>query len=99
MKKTYRPLGTKVILRILPQEAASPILLPEGKQAPGQHQTFEVVAVGPSVNEGGNKLAVGEVVMIAAHASQMIGLDMKEQLMMIDREHIVCVVETSAALN
>lgn len=99
MKHQYRPLGTKVILRILPLEAASPIVLPEGKQAPGQHQTFEVVAVGPLVNEGENKLVVGEVVMISAHASQMIGLNKEEQLMLIDRESIVCVIETPSGLN
>lgn len=99
MKTTYRPLGTKVILRILPQQPTTVLHLPEGKKAPGQHQTFEVVAIGPKVNEGENKLAVGEVVLIAAHESQMVGINKEEQLLLIDREFIICVVETPALNN
>lgn len=98
-KTTYRPLGTKVILRVIPQEPNTTLVLPEGKKAPGQHQTFEVVAIGPKVNEGDNKLVVGEVVLIAAHESQLVGIDMKEQLLMIDRELIVCVVENESPNN
>lgn len=99
MKNTYRPLGTKVILRVIPQEPATAILLPEGKKAPGQHQTFEVVAIGPKVNDGDNKLVVGEVVLIAAHESQMLGINKEEQLLLIDREFVVCVVEQPSLNN
>lgn len=95
----YRPLGTKVILRILPQEKKSEIILPEGKKAPGQHQTFEVVAVGPTVNEGKNQILPGEVVLIMAHESQLVGIDQERQLLMIDRELIVCVVENGNSNN
>lgn len=100
MNKQYKPLGTKVLLKILPPEKPkSEILLPEGQKHPGSHQYFEVVAVGPLVNDGKNQILDGETVMIAAHPSQMIGLDMEQQLMLIDREHVVCAVQLEQVQN
>lgn len=98
----YRPLGTKVLLKILPPESdPSPVLLPDGQKRPGQHQYFEVVAVGSLVNDDKWKITPGETVMIAAHPSQMIGVNQEKQLMLLDREFVVCAVEpdNSPSLN
>lgn len=92
----YRPLGTRVILKILPVEHKSPILLPDGKTNPKAHQTFEVIALGGEVNDEKFSLRVGEVVIAAGlHPSEMIPLSEEQQTFMVDRSKIVAVVDTT----
>lgn len=88
----YRPLGTRVVLKILPMESKSEILLPDGKTNPKERQTFLVVAVGGEVNDDKFSLAVNEVVLIACHSSEILPLDEEEQLIMVDRSKIVAAV-------
>lgn len=90
----YRPLGTKVILKILPIENISPILLPDGKTNPRTRQTFEVIAVGGEVNDEKFSLHSGEVVLVAAHNSDFVPLDEEQQLVMIDRTRIIAAVDS-----
>lgn len=90
----YRPLGTNVILKILPVENKSTILLPEGKTDPKAHQTFEVVALGGEVNDEKFLLTVGEVVLVAAHPSEFLPLDKELQLVVVNRSKIIAVKET-----
>jgi co-chaperonin GroES (HSP10) len=89
----YRPLGTRVVVKILPIESNSPILLPDGKTNPKTRQTFEVIAVGGQVNDDEFSLNVGEVVLIAAHPSDFLPLDEELQLAMVDRSKIVAAID------
>jgi co-chaperonin GroES (HSP10) len=89
----YRPLGTRVVVKILPVESSSPILLPDGKVNPKTRQTFEVIAVGGEVNDDKFSLNVGEVVLIAAHNSDFLPLDEDLQLAMVDRSKIVAAID------
>lgn len=92
----YRPLGTRVILKILPVENKSSILLPDGKTNPKQHQTFEVIAVGGQVNDDKFQLNVGEVVIASGlHPSEMVPLSEEQQTFMVDRSKIVAVLESN----
>lgn len=91
----YRPLGTRVVLKILPMESKSSILLPDGSANPKARQTFRVIAVGGEVNDATYKLSEGEIVLIATHASEILPLDEEEQLIMVDRSKIVAAVVTS----
>lgn len=96
MNKTcqYRPLGTRVVLKILPVENKSEILLPDGVTNAKTRQTFEVIALGGEVNDDKFSLNVGEVVLISCHNSEILPLDQEEQLVMIDRSKIVAALET-----
>lgn len=92
----YRPLGTRVILKILPVESKSSILLPDGKINPKTHQTFEVIAVGGEVNDEKFRLNVGEVVIAGGlHPSEMIPLSEEQQTFMVDRSKIVAAIENN----
>lgn len=95
MNKTcqYRPLGTRVVLKILPVENKSEILLPDGVTNAKTRQTFEVIALGGEVNDDKFSLNVGEVVLISCHNSEILPLDQEEQLVMIDRSKIVAALE------
>lgn len=96
MNKTcqYRPLGTRVVLKILPVENKSGLFMPDGVTNTKQRQTFEVIAIGGQVNDDKFTLNSGEVVLISCHQSEMLPLDEAEQLIMVDRSKIVAAVET-----
>jgi co-chaperonin GroES (HSP10) len=91
----YRPLGQRVILKILPIENKSTILLPEGRSNPKERQTFEVIAVGGEVNGENFSLHAGEVVLMATHNSNILPLDEEQQLIMVDRSALVAVVSNT----
>lgn len=91
-KQQYRALGTKVLLKVIPLEPDSAVLLPEGKNHPNKLQTFEVISVGERVNDETYKLTVGEIVVVSAHQSQMMGVSREEQLLVVDRENIVLAI-------
>lgn len=94
MSYKYRPLGTRVVLKIIPVQSDSVVLLPDGKVNPKQHQTFEVIAVGGEVNDEKFSLRAGEVVIAAGlHPSVMVPLNEEDQTFLVDRSHIVAVVE------
>jgi co-chaperonin GroES (HSP10) len=97
MNKTciYRPLGTRVVLKILPVENKSGLLLPDGSTNTKVRQTFEVIAVGGEVNDDKYKLNAGEVVLIACHPSLILPLSEEDQLIMVDRGNIVAAVENN----
>lgn len=89
----FRPLGTKVVVEILPVESDSTILLPNGAVNPRTRQTFKVVRIGGQVNDEKFQLREGEVVLIAAHNSDFLPLSEKDQWALIDRVNIIAVVE------
>ncbi len=95
MNKTciYRPLGTRVVLKILAVENKSEILLPDGVTNAKQRQTFEVIAIGGQVNDSTFQLNVGEVVLIGCHNSEILPLDEPDQLIMVDRSKVVAAIE------
>ena len=95
----YRPLGTRVVLKILPMESKSAILLPDGKTNPKERQYFEVVAVGGEVNDAKFTLVKGETVMIACHKSDILPLDEENQWIMVDRSKIIAAVEKTGGNN
>jgi co-chaperonin GroES (HSP10) len=90
----YRPLGTRVVLKILPVENKSPLFMPDGVTNTKVRQTFEVVAIGGEVNDDKFSLNVGEIVLIACHQSEMLPLSEEEQLLMVDRSKIVAALDT-----
>lgn len=91
-KQQYRALGTKVLLKVIPLAQDSSVILPEGKNHPNKLQTFEVISVGERVNDETYKLTVGEIVVVSAHQSQMMGVSREEQLLVVDRENIVLAI-------
>jgi co-chaperonin GroES (HSP10) len=91
----YRPLGTRVVLKILAVENKSPLFMPDGVTNTRQRQTFEVVAIGGEVNDDKFSLNVGEVVLIACHQSEMLPLSEEDQLIMVDRSKIVAAMESN----
>lgn len=88
----YRPLGTRIVLEILPIESKSTVLLPNGATNPKERQTFKVIAVGGEVNDDKYSLHEGEIVIIAAHNSDLLPLDEEKQLIMADRRHVVAAI-------
>jgi len=95
MNKTciYRPLGTRVVLKILPVENKSEILMPDGVTNAKSRQTFEVIALGGEVNDDKFTLNVGEVVLISCHNSEILPLSEEDQLIMVDRSKIVAAMD------
>lgn len=91
----YRPLGQRVVLKILPVENKSTILMPDGVTNAKTRQTFEVVALGGEVNDDKFSLNVGEVVLISCHNSEILPLDQDDQLIMVDRSKVVAAVESN----
>lgn len=85
----YRPLGTGVLLKVIPIEEKPLIQLPEGKQDTRIQQSFKVMAVGGQVNTDTYKLAEGEVVYVAAHQAEIFPVDAEEKLLIVDRSKIV----------
>lgn len=92
----YRPLGTRVVVKINPVENKGTVLLPDGKTNPNERQTFDVVAVGGEVNDDKFSLKVGETVLIACHHSDFLPLDQEEQLAMVDRSKIIAAITKDA---
>lgn len=95
MNKTciYRPLGQRVVLKILPIENKSDIIMPDGVINVKSRQTFEVISVGGEVNDQTFSLSVGEVVLISCHNSEILPLSEEDQLIMVDRSKIVASIE------
>lgn len=90
----YRPLGTRVILRVIPVENKSGLFLPDGKTHSDNPQTYEVVAIGGEVNDEKFSLNVGETVLASFHPSEAIGLSKENQWFMVDRSKVVAALET-----
>lgn len=95
MNKTciYRPLGQRVVLKILPIENKSDIIMPDGVTNAKSRQTFEVIALGGEVDDDKFTLNVGEVVLISCHNSEILPLSEEDQLIMVDRSKIVASIE------
>lgn len=91
----YRPLFSRVILRILPPKQQSSLVLPDGTNHQTEIQHYEVVAVGDDVT----KINAGQIVLAAFHPSNAIGLSKDDKTLIIDQQHIVCVVEEEKANN
>lgn len=90
----YRPLGTRVIVKILPVRNDNIIVLPEGKTHLTTPQTYEVIAVGGAVNDEKFSLTAGEIVLLSCHESEVYPLNKEEKHIMVDRSKIVAVVES-----
>lgn len=90
-KPTYQPIGTRVLLHMLPAEKST-IVLPDGVRKPGA-SLFEVRALGPMVNDGKFELAVGDIVQIAPNPGSLIGTDGEQQLLTVDRFDINVIVK------
>lgn len=91
----YRPLGTRVIVKILPVATDNLILLPEGKTHTTTPQTYEVIGVGGGVNDDKFSLKAGDVVLLSCHESEVYPLRKEDKLIMVDRSKIVAVVDTT----
>lgn len=89
----YRPLGTRVVVEILPINSTSLVVLPDGKNHLREPQTYEVIAIGGAVNDEKFSLNVGEIVLLSCHESEVYPLNKDEKHIMVDRSKIVAVVE------
>lgn len=85
----FRPLGTRVIVQILPVANDNLIVLPDGKTHLTKPQTYEVVAIGGAVNDDKFSLNVGEIVLLSCHESEVYPLNKEEKLILVDRSKIV----------
>lgn len=96
MNKTcqYRPLGSRVIVQILPMQTDNIIVLPGGEKNITTPQTYEVIAVGGAVNDEKFSLNVGEIVLLSCHPSEVFPLNKEDKIIMVDRSKIVAVVKT-----
>lgn len=97
----YRPVGTSVLLKLLPQtNKKSSLVLPDGKTHPGEIQQFEIVAIGNEVNDDKFKLNAGETVIVGgAHPSEAVWVDVEQRLLLLDRRKVICVVESQIGNN
>lgn len=96
---TYQPQGTRVLLKMLPQQK-SDIVLPEGVKPPGEVQRFRIEAIGSLVNQEKFQLEPGSVVQITCPPHAILGVDYSQQLVLVDRMDIgVVVKEEEIVLN
>lgn len=91
----FRPLGTRVIVQMLPTPNDNLIVLPDGKTHLTKPQTYEVVAVGGAVNDEKFSLTVGEIVLLSCHESEVYPLSKEEKLIMVDRSKIVAAIDNT----
>jgi co-chaperonin GroES (HSP10) len=96
MNKTcqFRPLGTRVIIQILPVHNDNLIVLPDGKTNLTKPQTYEVIAIGGAVNDEKFSLNVGEVVLLSCHESEVYPLSKEDKFIMVDRSKIVAALKS-----
>lgn len=74
----YQPLGSKVLLKVLPPKQEGKVVIPDHlKKAnvTGAQQFFTVEALGPAAVDDQHPLAVGQTVMISSHPSLLVGVD------------------------
>lgn len=98
----YQPLGTKVLLKVLPLEEGIVTIPDHLKSAmgTGKQQFFRVEAVGPSAVDSDYPLAVGQTVMISAHPSLLVGVDVAQALCVCNNKDIACIcTEATDGLN
>ncbi len=89
----FRPLGTRVVVKILPVQSSSLLVLPDGKEIHTKPQQYEVVAIGGAVNDEKFSLNVGEIVLVSCHESEVYPLNKDEKWIMVDRSKVVAAVE------
>lgn len=98
----YQPLGTKVLLKVLPL-AKTAIEIPDhlkSAMGTGKQQFFRVEALGPSAVDQDHPLAVGQTVMISTHPTLLVGVDAVQQLMVCHNKDIACIcTEAQDGLN
>jgi co-chaperonin GroES (HSP10) len=90
-KTTFTPLGTRVLLKMLPAENKSAIVLPDGVRG-NAVQRFEVIAIGSMVNKDGYELSVGWIVQLGVHPGSIVGVDQEQSFLTVDRLDINVVV-------
>lgn len=99
----YQPIGSKVLLKIIPI-AASSVTIPDhlkSAMGTGKQQFFRVEALGPSAADEHHPLAVGQKVMISSHPTLLVGVDASQQLCVCNNKDIsvICTEDDGAGLN
>ena len=100
----YQPLGSKVLLKVLPIETKTKVIIPDhlkGIAGTGSQQFFRIEALGSAAVEEHYPLAVGQLIMISSHPSLMVGVDAVQSLMICNNKDIaaICTEEESVVLN
>jgi len=99
----YKPLGNKVLLKVLPPKERSNIIIPPHLNkagVTGEQQFFRVEALGPSAVDEDHALSVGQIVMISQHASLLVGVSIEEALCVCNNKDIACIcTEANDGLN
>ena len=87
----YQPVGAKVLLKILPPKERSNIVIPDHLNkagVTGEQQFFSIEKLGPGAVDEQHPLALGQTVMISAHPTLLVGVDLAEQLVICNNKDI-----------
>lgn len=100
----YQPLGSKVLLKVLPMESKTKVVIPDhlkGVAGSGTQQFFRIEALGPQAVEEAYPLKVGQQVMISSHPSLLVGVDAGQSLMVTNNKDIavICTEDDGSGLN
>lgn len=90
----FTPTGTRVLLREI-QKPKLTIELPEGSSNPLGFQRFDVIDVGPAVNDDKWNIQPGMVVQLCLHNQiqvQIFAVDQEQRLIVVEREAISVIV-------
>lgn len=95
----YTPLGNKVLLKVLPIESKSAVVIPDhlkGVAGSGAQQLFRIEALGTAAVEEHYPLQVGQTVMISSHPSLLVGVDAGQSLMVTTNKDIAVICTDEA---
>lgn len=100
----YQPLGNKVLLKVLPIQTKTALVIPEhlkGIAGTGAQQFFRIEALGPAAIEENYPLQVGQTIMISSHPALLVGVDAEQSLMITNNKDIACICteEDGSGLN
>ncbi len=99
----YQPLGNKVLLKVLPIQTKTALVIPEhlkGIAGTGAQQFFRIEALGSAAVEDHYPLQVGQTIMISSHPSLLVGVDTEQALMVTTNKDIAVIcTEAQDGLN
>lgn len=89
----YQPIGTRVLLKVIPIEQGAVMVPDHLKTAAGlnKSQFFRIEALGNAVVDENFPLAVGQIIQICSHPTLMTGVDHAQQLCCCDRKDIAVI--------
>ncbi len=89
----YQPVGSKVLLKILPIVESS-VAIPDHLQnasAMKKTQFFKIEGLGRAASDENFPLTIGQVIQISAHPKLLVGIDHEQQLCVCDKTDIAVI--------